>query len=86
MPKTLVERARELLRRVRAMFLRDSYEVYPATAPWPPGVDCRLLRLTKDGGIWQLRPGASLPPRVYLRLSSEARARASRQSANPCVN
>ena len=59
----------------------------PLLAPWPPGVDHRIVILKNGAKIFQLRPGAAMPKSVYLMFMSKAIATAAgRSAANPCLN
>ncbi len=53
----------------------------PLKAPWPPGVDYRVVDGGKLGLIGQLRPGAELPPDVYAKLQRDICSRAPAASA-----
>ena len=60
------------------------HELDPCKAPWPPGVDFRLI--VRNGLLihFQLRPGAALPPPAYLSLMCHTLSRA--EAAHPCRN
>ncbi len=40
----------------------------PLKAPWPPGVDCRVIHHGPRGHLFQLRPGALMEDGWYRKL------------------